>query len=163
MKATITAHHLWMTTEDAEKDVFSFCKPVAKVYPQVAYLEVQLYSIYATLRHLDVCAVILENSSFLDGVVFRCPDACPDSLLDSRGSNSPYKSGGGWIIQILFWYVNLDTMCTSKLKMFRQRLCTPSCSIKGTSGSCGRLLHARLVHCSCNWRFRTWNETGMDQ
>lgn len=30
VKATITAHHLWMTTEDAEQDVFSFCKPVAK-------------------------------------------------------------------------------------------------------------------------------------
>lgn len=30
VRATITAHHLWMTTENAEQDVFSFCKPVAK-------------------------------------------------------------------------------------------------------------------------------------
>ncbi|KAL8934285.1 MAG: hypothetical protein Q9216_005984 [Gyalolechia sp. 2 TL-2023] len=30
VKATITAHHLWVTTDDAEQDVFSFCKPIAK-------------------------------------------------------------------------------------------------------------------------------------
>lgn len=30
VKATITAHHLWVTTEDAEQDAFSFCKPIAK-------------------------------------------------------------------------------------------------------------------------------------
>ncbi|KAL8834081.1 MAG: hypothetical protein Q9170_003937 [Blastenia crenularia] len=30
VRATITAHHLWATTENAEKDVFSFCKPIAK-------------------------------------------------------------------------------------------------------------------------------------
>ncbi|KAL9032651.1 MAG: hypothetical protein Q9180_006380 [Flavoplaca navasiana] len=28
--ATITAHHLFMTTENAEQDVHSFCKPIAK-------------------------------------------------------------------------------------------------------------------------------------
>ncbi|KAL9027780.1 MAG: hypothetical protein Q9196_003743 [Gyalolechia fulgens] len=32
VKATITAHHLWVTTVDAEEDVFSFCKPVAKTH-----------------------------------------------------------------------------------------------------------------------------------
>ncbi|KAI4171426.1 MAG: hypothetical protein LQ343_004282 [Gyalolechia ehrenbergii] len=30
VKATITAHHLWVTTNDAEQNVFSFCKPIAK-------------------------------------------------------------------------------------------------------------------------------------
>ena len=29
---TITAHHLWMTIDDWCGDVFSFCKPVAKVH-----------------------------------------------------------------------------------------------------------------------------------
>ena len=28
--ATITAHHLFMTTENAEQDVYNFCKPIAK-------------------------------------------------------------------------------------------------------------------------------------
>ncbi|KAL8816382.1 MAG: hypothetical protein Q9223_004596 [Gallowayella weberi] len=28
--ATITAHHLWSTTENAEQDAHSFCKPIAK-------------------------------------------------------------------------------------------------------------------------------------
>ena len=35
VRATITSHHLWMTTEDAEQDVFCFCKPVAKVCSKV--------------------------------------------------------------------------------------------------------------------------------
>lgn len=30
MRGTITAHHLWGTIEDAERDVFNFCKPVMK-------------------------------------------------------------------------------------------------------------------------------------
>ncbi|KAL8920958.1 MAG: hypothetical protein Q9208_005984 [Pyrenodesmia sp. 3 TL-2023] len=30
VRGTITAHHLWVTTEDAEHDVYSFCKPIAK-------------------------------------------------------------------------------------------------------------------------------------
>ncbi|KAL8901682.1 MAG: hypothetical protein Q9207_005083 [Kuettlingeria erythrocarpa] len=30
VRGTITAHHLWVTTEDTEQDVHSFCKPIAK-------------------------------------------------------------------------------------------------------------------------------------
>lgn len=30
VQGTITAHHLWDTIEDAERDVFNFCKPVMK-------------------------------------------------------------------------------------------------------------------------------------
>ncbi|KAI4128824.1 MAG: hypothetical protein LQ338_002524 [Usnochroma carphineum] len=30
VKGTITAHHLWATTEEAEQDIYSFCKPIAK-------------------------------------------------------------------------------------------------------------------------------------
>ena len=31
VKGTITSHHLLTTFEDAEKDAFSFCKPIPKV------------------------------------------------------------------------------------------------------------------------------------
>ncbi|KAI4131127.1 MAG: hypothetical protein LQ341_006389 [Variospora aurantia] len=30
VRGTITAHHLWGTIEDAERDVFNFCKPIMK-------------------------------------------------------------------------------------------------------------------------------------
>lgn len=30
VRGTITAHHLWGTNEDAEKDVFNLCKPIMK-------------------------------------------------------------------------------------------------------------------------------------
>ena len=31
VKGTITAHHLWITSEDVERSNFNFCKPIAKV------------------------------------------------------------------------------------------------------------------------------------
>ena len=31
VRGTITAHHLWITLEDAERSNFNFCKPIAKV------------------------------------------------------------------------------------------------------------------------------------
>ncbi|KAL9015307.1 MAG: hypothetical protein Q9173_000105 [Seirophora scorigena] len=32
VRGTITAHHLWGTIEDAENDVFNFCKPIMKTH-----------------------------------------------------------------------------------------------------------------------------------
>ena len=95
-----------MTTENAEKDVFSFCKPVAKVCFRVSWLpctEGQDAIPYAAVR------IDFSHSAFSvlpqdDSIMFLSIQSCALTLLqDSSGSQSPRQSSSIWFIQILLW------------------------------------------------------------
>ncbi|KAL6716716.1 dihydroorotase [Lecanora helva] len=62
---TITAHHLWVTNEDATQDAFSFCKPVAKTLED---------------RKALVRAVLDPSSRFFFG-----SDSAPHPVQSKRG------------------------------------------------------------------------------